>query len=112
MSFNFVAAVTLCSVILEPKKIKSVAASMVSPSICHEVVGLDAIILIFCMLNFKPAFSFSSFILIKRLFSASSLYAIKSGIVCKAEVVDISPSNLDSSLGFIQPYISRDILCI
>ena len=28
-----------------------------SPSICHEVMGLDAMILVFGMLNFKPAFS-------------------------------------------------------
>ena len=33
-------------VILEPKKIKSVTVSIVSPSICHEVVGLDAMILV------------------------------------------------------------------
>ena len=30
------------AVILEPKKIKSVIVSIVSPSICHEMVGLDA----------------------------------------------------------------------
>ena len=35
------------SVILVPKKIKSVTVSIVSPSICHEVMGLDAMILIF-----------------------------------------------------------------
>ena len=35
------------SVILEPKKIKSVTVSIVSPSICHEVVGPDAMILVF-----------------------------------------------------------------
>ena len=34
-------------VILEPKKIKSVTVSTVSPSICHEVMGLDAMILVF-----------------------------------------------------------------
>ena len=33
--------------ILEPKKIKSVIVSTVSPSICHEVMGPDAMILIF-----------------------------------------------------------------
>ena len=32
------------AVILEPKKIKSVTVSIVSPSICHEVMGLDAMI--------------------------------------------------------------------
>ena len=35
------------AVILEPKKIKSVAVSIVSPSICHEVMGLVAMILVF-----------------------------------------------------------------
>ena len=32
------------TVILEPKKIKSVTVSIVSPLICHEVIGLDVII--------------------------------------------------------------------
>ena len=36
-----------CAEILEPKKIKSVTLSIVSPSICHEVIGLDAMILVF-----------------------------------------------------------------
>ena len=47
------------AVILEPKKIKSVTVSTFAPSICLEVMGLDAMILVFWMLNFKPAFSFS-----------------------------------------------------
>ena len=44
------------AVILEPQKIKSVTVSIVSPSICHEVMGLDATILVFLILSFKPAF--------------------------------------------------------
>ena len=48
------------AVILEPKKIKSVTVSVVSPSICHEVMGLDAIILVFWMVSFKPTFSLNS----------------------------------------------------
>ena len=35
------------AVILEPKKIKSVTVSIVSPSICHEMMGPDAMILVF-----------------------------------------------------------------
>ena len=35
------------AVILEPPKIKSVTISTVSPSICHEVMGLDAMTLVF-----------------------------------------------------------------
>ena len=64
------------AVILEPKKIKSVTISTVSPFICHEGIELDAMILIFWMLNFNPTFSLSSFTFIKRLFS-SSLSAIR-----------------------------------
>ena len=35
------------AVILEPKKIKSLTVSTVSPPICHEVMGPDAMILVF-----------------------------------------------------------------
>ena len=35
------------AVILEPPKVKSVTVSIVSPSICHEVMGLNAMILVF-----------------------------------------------------------------
>ena len=35
------------AVILEPKKINSVTVSVISPSICHEVIGPDAMILVF-----------------------------------------------------------------
>ena len=51
--------------ILEAKKIKSLIVSIVSPSICHEVMGPDAMILVFWMLSFKPTFSLSSFTFIK-----------------------------------------------
>ena len=35
------------AVILEPKKIKSVTVSIVSPPICHKIMGLDAMVLVF-----------------------------------------------------------------
>ena len=63
--------------ILEPKKIKSVTVSIVSPSICHEEVGPDAMNLVFWMLSFKSAFSLSSFTFIKTLFSSSLLSAVR-----------------------------------
>ena len=63
------------AVILEPLEIKSLIVSIVSPSICHEVMGPDAMILVFWMLSFKPTFPLSSFTLIKRLFSSSLLSA-------------------------------------
>ena len=45
--------------------------------ICHEVMGPDAMILVFWMLNFKPASSLFSFTFIKRLCSSPLLSAIK-----------------------------------
>ena len=65
------------AVILEPKKIKSDTVSTVSPSTSYEVMGPDAMILVFWMLSFKPTFPLSSFIFINRLFSSSSLSAIR-----------------------------------
>ena len=67
------------SVILEPKKIKSVTVSIVFSSVCHEGMrpGHETMIFIFWMLSVKPAFSLSSFTLIKRLFSSSSLSDIR-----------------------------------
>ena len=65
------------AMIWEPTKIKSLTVSIVPPSICHDVMGLDAMILVFWVLSFKPVFSLSSFTLIKRLFSSSLLSAIR-----------------------------------
>ena len=66
-------------VILEPPspQIKSLIVSIASPSICHEMMGLGAMILLFWMLGSKPTFSLSSFTFIKRLFSSSSHSAIR-----------------------------------
>ena len=97
------AAVIICSDFgAQKKKTKSLTISTVSPSICHEVLGPDAMIFVFWMLSFKPTFSLSTFTFIKRLFSSSSLSAIRC-VICISEVIGISPSNLDSSLCFISP---------
>ena len=99
----------LSAVILEPPKINSLTVFIVSPSICHEVIGLDTMILVFWMLSYKPTFSLSSFTFIKRPFSS---FCLKGGVTCISEVIDISPKNLDFSLCFIHPSISHDVLCI
>ena len=65
---------SLSKVILEPK---SVTVSIVSPSICHEVMGPDAMILVFRRFSFKPAFFQSPFALIKRVFISSLISAIR-----------------------------------
>jgi len=41
------------SVILEPKKIKSLTVSIISPTICHDMMEPDVMILVFWMLSFK-----------------------------------------------------------
>ena len=93
------------TVILEAKKIKS---ATVSPSICHEVMGLDAMILVSWMLNFKTTFSLSSFAFIKGLFS-SSLSAIR--VVSYAYLrlliflpAILIPACVSSSLAFYMMY--------
>ena len=87
---------SIFAVILEPKKIKSVTVSIIFPSIWHEVMGPDAMILAFWMLSLKEAFSLSShFHQVALQFLFTICY--KSGVICISEVMDISPSNLDSS---------------
>ena len=64
------------AVILEPKKIKSVIVSIVSPSIYHEVMDWMAWSLFFECWGLSQFFSLSSFTFIKRLFSSSQFSAI------------------------------------
>ena len=99
--------------ILEPKKRKSVTVSIVSPSICHEVMELDAMILVFGMLSFKEAFSVSSFTFIKRLFT-SSLSAIR--VVSSAylrllmlSLLILIPVCASSSLAFCMMYFELEL---
>ena len=104
------AAVTICSDFGAPRpprpttKIKS----LTFPSICHEVMGPDAMILVFWMLSFKPIF----FTLLLP-FHQEALWVFafchKGGVICISKVVDISPSNFDFSLCFIQHLISSTI---
>ena len=64
--------------ILEPPKIKSVTVSLDSQPIFCEVMELDAMILVFLMLHFKPTFPTLLFLIltfIKMLFSSFSLSA-------------------------------------
>ena len=100
------------AVILEPQTIKSGTVSTVFPSISHEVMGPDAMILVFWMLSYKPTFSLSSLTFIKRHFSSSSLSARRVLSFAYHHVIDSSPGNLDSSLCFFQSSVSHDVLCI
>ena len=77
VSFNFTAAVTICSNFGAQEN-----------KICHAMMGLDAMIFFFWMLSFKLLFSFT---FIKRLFSSSLLSA--GGVIRISEVIDISPQS-------------------
>ena len=93
------------AVILEPKKIKPLT---VSPSICHEVMGPDATILVFWMMSFKPTFSLSSFTFIKRLFSSLlSAPRMMSSVYLKLLILlpaILTPACASSSLAFHMIY--------
>ena len=49
---------------------------------------------------------------VKEAFEFLFTFCHKGGVICVSEVIAISPGNLDFSLGFIQPCISHDVLCI
>ena len=98
------------TVILEPKKIKSVTVSTVSQSICNEVMGPDAMILVFWWLSFKPIFFTLLFHSHQETLQFLFIFCHESDIICLSEVVDISLGNLDSTLLFIQPWSLLDIL--
>ena len=102
------AAVTICSDFVAQKN-KVCHCFIASPSICHEVKGLDALILVFWMLSFKPTFSLSSFTFIKRLFSSSLLSATR--VVSSAYLrlliflpAILIPASASFSLEFLKMY--------
>ena len=93
------------AVILELQKLKYITFSTVSPSIHHEVMEPNAMILIFWLLSFKPIFSLSSFTFIKRLFISSSLSAIRvvlSTMIFLSEI--LIPACASSSPAFLVMY--------
>ena len=79
-------AVTICSDFGAPPQIKSVTVSIVSPSICHEGTGYNNL----SFLNVGEAFYFFTL-------------CHKGGVIYISEIIDISHSNLDSSICFIHP---------
>ena len=94
MSFNFMAAVTICSDFGAQEN--NVTVSNVSPSICHKVIGLDAVIFIFGMLSFSQLFH-------------SPLSAIKVVSSAYLRLLIFLPANLipacaSSSLAFLMTF--------
>ena len=95
------------AVILEPPKIKSLIVSIISLSICHELIGPVALILVFWMLSFKSTFSLSTFTFIKRLFSFSLLSAIRPSAYLRLLIFLLAiliPHCALSSLAFLMMY--------
>ena len=88
---------SLSAEILEPKKIKSVTASTFPPSICHEVMGPDAMILVFKCWVSSQLFPFPLSFFIKRLFSSSSLSAIRVLSLAYRSLLIFLPANLISA---------------
>ena len=95
------------AVILEPPQIKS-HGFYCFLIFCHQVIGLDAMILVFWMLSFKSTFSLS-FHFHQSLFSSSSLSAIR--VVTSAYLrlliflsAVLIPACASSSLVFLMMY--------
>ena len=86
------------AVILEAPKIKSVSLSTFSPSICHEVMGPDAMILVFWRLSFNPTFSLSS-----RGSLVLLHFLPQDGVIFISEVIDVSNRKLVPACSLSSP---------
>ena len=93
-SFNFMAAVTFHSDFQK----KSVTTSTFSPSICHKVMGPDAMSLSLLNVEFQASFFGLLFHFHQEVLQFFFTFYHQSGTLCLSEVVDISSGNLDSSL--------------
>ena len=107
-SFNFMAAVINCSNFEAPQNKFSHCFPTYLPwsdgTRCHDLSFLNV--------EFKPMFSLSSFTSIKRLFSSSSLSAIRVESYLYLRLLIFLLAILIASLHFIQPGILHDVLCI
>ena len=104
------------AVILEPKKIVSRCFHFF-PIYLHEVMGLEAMILFFWMLSFKPTFSLVSFTFIRRVFSSSLLPVIR--VVSSAYLklliflpTVLNPACASSSPAFCMMYSAYKYSCL
>ena len=88
-----------------PPKIKPLTVSIVSPSICHEVMAPDAMIFFFWLLSFKPDSSLSSFTFIKRFFSSSLLSALRVVSSAYLRLLIFSPAILTPVCASFSPAI-------
>ena len=82
------------TVILEPMKIKSATVSTFFLSICHEVMGLDAMILVFLNVEFQASFFTLIFHPHQESFQFSSLSAIRVASSAYLRLLIFLPSTL------------------
>ena len=108
---NFMAQVTICSDFWSPGKKVCYCFHCIPIYLpwsdgtrCHDLLPW--------MLIFKPAVSLCSSTFIKRLLISSSLSAIRVVSSAHLRLLMFLLGNLDSSLCFIQPSISHDVLWI
>ena len=99
------------AVILEPKKIKSITVSVVSPSIFPEVMGSDTMVFFFEYWILSHDFH-SPLYVHQEAHQLLFAFCDKDGVIDICDVMDISLNNLNSSLCFIQSDISHNVLCI
>ena len=99
------------AVILEHKKIKSLTVSSFFPFYLLRSDGSRCHDLHFLNVEFQASFFTFLFHFYQEVLQFFFTFCHKGGVICISEVIDISPSNLDSILCFIQPGISHDVLC-
>ena len=97
-SFNFMAAVTICSDFGAQESSLSLFPFPPPPSICHEVMGQNAMILVFSECGVLSQLFQSPLSPSSRGSLVPLHFLPLNGIIYIFEVVDISPDNLDSSL--------------
>ena len=104
-------------VIFEPPQNKVCHYFHCFPSICHEVIGPDAMILVFWMMNFKPTFSTLLFHFHRKALYFSFAFCHKCGVIWISEVIDISPCNFLLQVSYLftsvtNPWGQRSCLVI
>ena len=110
-SFNFVAAVTICSD-FGAQKNKVLHCFHCFPIYFPWSDGTKCHDLRFLNVELQAHFFTLHFHFHQEAFEFLFTFCHKGGVICIYEVTDISPGNLDSSLWFIQPGISHDVFCI
>ena len=74
---------------MEPTEIKSVTVSIVFPSIFHEVMGLDAMILVFLKVEYYASFSILLFHFHQEALKFLFNFCHKDSVISISEVIDI-----------------------